>query len=145
MSGAPIKLRAPTPQEHPYIYAGWIRSCIAFPPARTWKGDDGKIHTAYLDCGWADILKKRIARLLPDTVVATAADAPDALIGFISATPKVVHFCYVEGPFRRRGVAKKMIETVAPEALVYTHWTPCAAAIKHNLEWSEYPLEIRIP
>lgn len=139
----PIVLRPPRKEEEAFIYAGWIRSCLSYPPARVWSDDRHRLHTKYLDSGWADTLKRRVAWHLLDTVVATAEGAPNALIGFISATPRVVHFVYVEGPFRRRGVARRMVALVAPGAIAYSHWTPAAAALFPTLEWNEYSLEDR--
>lgn len=140
MTSLPITLREPRVGEWPFVYAGWIRSCIRLPPARVYHDDQGRIRTRYLDDGWAEVLAKRIDRLRP---LVKVAEAEQSLVGFVCASPKALHFLYVEGRFRRRRVATSMLMAVAPEAKSATHWTPDLAKLRPAMLWDETALEER--
>jgi GNAT superfamily N-acetyltransferase len=137
-------LRPPTVAEHPFVFAGWIRSCRyvgpSYPtphgprrlPIRTWEG----------------VLHARIERLMGDCVA--VADEGGALVGFVAAenvSPAngVLHYVYVEHRFRRRGVAKAMLDGCGfRSSVVYTHVTDdLSFLVKPGWVWDPTALEIR--
>lgn len=84
-------------------------------------------------------------------IVLLAVDSqnPDSILGWIWAdvvdTALVIHYIYVKHAFRRRGVAKMLVQLVKdaekPPAIMYTHRTNVVPKIlkKEGLEWIYNP------
>ena len=73
---------------------------------------------------------------IADVRVACLADDPDVIIGFAITRPNILDYVYTKGPWRKQGVAKKLLEG---QVINYvTHITKPGEAIaksrgyKHN-------------
>jgi len=80
---------------------------------------------------------RRIAILLAraETVVAYFPEAPTEILGWVCAEPyrSVLHYVYVKGVYRERGIARGLVEPMKPRW--YTHYVDArgrtfAAAMK---------------
>jgi GNAT superfamily N-acetyltransferase len=114
-----VILRPPNPEEHAFVFAGWIRSCRFFPPGFYVNHERRSLPLKT----WETVLHRRIERLMGRVLV---AEEQGALTGFVCANalkvPSSLHYVYVEHRFRRRGVATFLLRMLDADAR-YTHLT----------------------
>jgi len=86
-----------------FIYATWLRSYKHDSPLTKYTK-----RTLFFDEH-----QKLLDRLLPKIQVIVACDEndQDLIFGFLAFEPKIVHFVYVKEPFRKMGIARKLIES----------------------------------
>lgn len=77
--------------------------------------------------------------------VAAPRDDDFTAYGFAVLQPGLCHMVYVKMPFRRLGIAKRLLSGIQTEGLVFTYWTSAVGewiydkypGLKYNPFWSE--------
>lgn len=142
-------LRPARDDEMSFVYAGWIRSSAASAPARVWRDGRGTLRTRRMNRrAWESALSTRVTRLRVTSML-LVAELEGALLGFVcyDLDGYWLHFVYVEGRFRRKGLAARMLNRVGTpeEGWRYTHWTPLVEElpVPGDWRWDEGGLEAR--
>jgi GNAT superfamily N-acetyltransferase len=84
---------------------------------------------------------------LAQVTIACVEEAEDEILGWLcweDADPTVLHYLYVKGPYRHKGVAKYLLEPVLDRHnVVMTHWTLGATASIIPRDWQYNPMYYR--
>jgi GNAT superfamily N-acetyltransferase len=129
VTSLPIQLRRARKADIPFITSSWLKSFRDAPFMGSCPND-----IYFFD------QHRVIESLLPRciTLVAVNEDDSDQILGWCAAelidTALVVHYMYVKHPFRKLGIAKRMLGTLqateSPPAVFYTHKTPAVPKLK---------------
>jgi len=109
-----IVVRDGRPDEEALVYKSWVGTYSSSLFARgISRGLFEERHTKLV----RDILKRGgVIR------VAHAAEEPDAILGWaVIERPNVLHYVYVKEPFRRLGIARRLVAEV-PARFRFTHY-----------------------
>lgn len=79
--------------------------------------------------------------------VATPLEASETILGYLVCSPSTAHYVYVKGPFRRFGIATRLLESLHPECKQYSYRTDTTAAINligklKHLSYNPYAEEL---
>jgi GNAT superfamily N-acetyltransferase len=117
-----------------WIFSSWLRSYFE----SEWAPD--KVHMARHHDLISDLL------LRSEVLVAHLPGEPDLFAGWICAERTAIHYCYVKHPYRRDGVATRLLQSLTYGPQAYTH--PAAkkimvAAARHGFHYDPYVLMLR--
>lgn len=99
-----VAIRLKESKDEPFIYNSWLQS-------------NKSRHPNIPSSDYYSLYKKIIADVLYKSIVVIACDPqdPEFIYGYAVIRPiddvKIIHYVYVKKPFRRFGVAKKMLES----------------------------------
>lgn len=98
-----IKIRAAKPEDINFIYSTWLRCYKHDSPITKYVKRDMFFdeHQKLLD-GLLTHVGVKVA-------IACEENDEDLIFGFLAYEPKIVHFVYIKEPFRKMGIAKKLI------------------------------------
>lgn len=138
MPTLPIQVRGAAKTDIPFITSSWLRSYR-----------DGYLVRAIPNTVYYYQHHKILEHLLPRSIVLVACNEqdPDQILGWICAevidTALVVHYVYTKQPFRKFGIAKRLVdllqETEQPPAVMVTHNTQMARPIIKAKKWIYNP------
>jgi len=140
VSTLPVEIRRATKRDIPFITSSWLKS---FRDGYWARGIPNNIY--YYN------QHKILEQLLPKGIVLVACNEqdPDQILGYVCAevvdTALVIHYMYVKHPFRKFGIATKLVmlleQSEKPPAIMYTHKTAAAKAIilAKELKWIYNP------
>lgn len=98
---------------------------------------------------WADIMRPVIAKVLDRPDVVTVIAHSSVLCGFICAEPGYVYYVYVAQPFRRNGLARRLLASVNidPEShFSYACRTKGSWEVRSKIPLAKYdPYRARFP
>lgn len=108
---SPLKVRRASSDDLRFIHSSWHTTFWKTNAKRTTEWSVYK-----------DEMDQRIDRLLArsETLVATAAEVPDEILGYAVLEGDVLHFAYVKSVYRGMGIAKGLVRG---RAKWYTHAT----------------------
>ena len=125
-----IAVRQGVTADVPFIFSSWLKSYRANSPfARSVS------ERIYFDREHA-IIERILAR--GRTLVAHVEGDPDTILGYLVAEqfaiPAVAHWLYVKGPWRRAGIASKLVEASGLDMADchYTHQTKATGYLLHR-------------
>ena len=134
----PIQVRKAGRADIPFITSSWLRSFR-----------DGYLVRSIPNTVYYYQHHKILEALLPRSVVLIACNEenPDQILGWICAevvdTALVIHYMYVKQPFRKFGIAKRLVgileESESPPAVMVTHSTPISRPIIKDKGWVYNP------
>lgn len=128
---ADVAIREAVAGDVPFVLNSWLQSFARAPFARLVPVD------AYWR-GHHELVLSVLGR--SETRVACSPTDTDAIMGWSVTAPGVVHYVYVKFPYRRLGIARRLLAHV-PEAARYTHATPVLASlpVPRGWQWDPYP------
>lgn len=113
-----IELRVAKPEDLNFIFATWLKSY------RHSSQFARRISNTVFFTWHHKVIERLIGRGAQISVAHPKGE-PDVILGYGCAElfdgQPVVHFIYVKKPFRRMGVATKLLEGLTPT--LFTHWT----------------------
>lgn len=146
METPPLLVRRASKPDLRFITSSWLKSNRDAPMVQ------GIPNTVYYHYH-----HKILEELIPRSLVLVACDPEDTgyIYGWACAevvdTALVVHYVYVRYDWRRKGVAKAMMDVLmdaeSPPAVIHTHRTHTARKILRNKTWiyNPYMLFTRLP
>lgn len=136
-----FKVRQAKSDDVNFIYSTWLRCYKHDSPLTKYTKREVffEAHQKLLD----KILTKKEIKV----AVAVSKDDDDLIFGFLAYEPKIIHFVYVKEPFRKEGIARKLIESqgIDPNECKASHLTYSLldlwTAKKITTEFNPYVLE----
>lgn len=135
MSQLPVQIRRATKRDIPFITSSWLKSFR-----------DGYFARGIPNTTYYYHHHRILEQLLPRgiTLVVCNEEDPDQILGWCNAevvdTALVLHYVYIKHPFRKFGLAKRVVEllleTEKPPAVIYTHKTPTASKIMKDRDFN---------
>jgi GNAT superfamily N-acetyltransferase len=130
MPRPPVEIRPATLDERRFARASWFSSYRTggfAPPVGfdVYKAGQGRL----------------IERLEPSctVLVASAIAVPDEVCGWVAATDRAVHYCYVKQAYRRLGIARLLLEG---ESRRYSHETRAGRILARKLGFKFDPYAV---
>lgn len=126
---ADVAFRPAGQADVPFVLNSWLQSyaraplALAVPREAYWRGHH-------------DLVLAILGRC--ETTVACAPSDPDAIMGWATTWAGGVHYVYVKFPYRRLGIARRLLEHL-PERSRYTHQTAIVASLPVPREWEFDP------
>lgn len=117
-SGVEFVIRPGTKADQAFVARSWVLSLKGANRATKWA------HTPTFLRHHHKVVDRLLA--LPTVRVRVAAPVDDdfTVLGFaVIEPPTLVHMVYVKAPFRRMGIASRLLTGAKPVGLVYTHMT----------------------
>lgn len=138
----PIALRAAKPEDIAFFYSATLQSNLY--SSNTYRSILPPVYYR----GHKKVLERLLEAPGSRMIVACMEDAPEVIIGFaLAGHERLLHYVYVKRPFRKFGVARKMLEhlDISPSDCVTSHWTDDATEILrakrlHGLVYNPYVL-----
>ena len=134
----PIQIRKAQKSDIPFITSSWLRS-----------NRDGFMVRSVPNTVYYYKHHKILESLLPRGIVIVACNEedPDQILGWCCAevldTALVIHYIYIKQPFRRFGIASRMIallkQTEQPPAIMVTHSNPMVRPLIKERKWVYNP------
>lgn len=130
-----LAFRPATPTDLPLVYGSWLASFRLSHAA-------GLVPMATYGATYTDAIDRLLARKGCRVIVAHHPDeAPGAadVYGWAcveDGVPPALHYCYVIGPYRRKGLARALLEHAGirvDSPWVYTYKTPVVAKLSSKL------------
>lgn len=133
-----ISLRQATSDDLPFVYNSWLKAYKHSSrfAQRITNEVFFKYHHQVID---------RILARGAKVLIATPENDEHTILGYIVYEPYnalVLHFCYVKMPFRRFGVAHKLLSPLLSEAglngtlVTFSHWTK-------DMDWASEKLKLQ--
>lgn len=116
-----------------FLISSWLRSFAASKLALMADSD------AYFQ-GYKLLVEAALSR--SRVLVACQKADPDAIVGWVAVEPGDVprlHYVYVKHPFRRFGVARRLLSPLLEKPCVYTHETPVLRRLTVPSQWTYNP------
>lgn len=136
MSSWKWEIRKALPADIEFIYATWIKSF--WSDSQCPIGDLGLGTRKTLFCReYQKILDGIFYDRETETYVAHAFQDPHTILGYLVATPPVVHYAFVKEPFRKYGIAKSL-HTASKCGPLITHRTLALNPIMKKYSQLEY-------
>lgn len=140
MSNQRVEIRSANKDDIPFVYSTWLRSYKHSSPVTRCIRSDA------FYAGHQKILDSILSSEGVTVVIACDREDLNLIFGFLAYEPEIVHFVYIKKPFRKMGIAKKLLESQKIELnkCKTTHvtdemlemWT----AGKTNIEYDPYLL-----
>jgi GNAT superfamily N-acetyltransferase len=121
MPRPPVEIRPATEEERRLVRASWFSSY------RT-GGFAPQVGFDLYKAGQGALIERLVRA--SSVFVAAAEAVPDEVCGWIVASDKAVHYCYVKQAYRRVGVATLLLEGEAPR---YSHETRAGRLLARKL------------
>lgn len=121
----PLVVRPARASDRGYVLKNWLRSYAESRFAR----EAGKPYWR----GEARLIDRHIER--GEVNVAAYAEDDDVIAGFICASYRVLHFVFVTESYRRKGIAKMLVDSLSAEPDVYSRRTPLLGSIRLPPTW----------
>lgn len=130
----PVRIRRATKRDIPFITNSWLRSLRNAPQVQGIPNN-----TYYYQH------HKLLEQLIPRSVVLVICNEndEDQILGWCCAevvdTALVVHYVYIKHPFRKLGLATRLVklleESEQPPAIMHTHMTEIGRRIVKEKDW----------
>lgn len=130
---AEVVLREARDTDTRFLVHSWLRSFEASKVALLAARD------AYFQ-GYKPLVEAALTR--SRVLVACQKADPDAIVGWVAVEPGDVprlHYVYVKHPFRRFGIAKRLVAPLLGSAVTYTHETPVLRRLTVPSQWTYNP------
>ena len=146
MPALPVEIRRARKADIPFITSSWLKS-----------NRYGYMVQSVPNTVYYHQHHKVLEQIIPRSVVLVACnhEDPDQILGWMCAevvdTAMVVHYVYVKKSFRRFGLAKRLIDTMAkvedPPAFMATHSNRDIRDTleRHNVIYNPYLLFAKLP
>lgn len=128
-----VVLREARDSDKAFLISSWLRSFAASKLALLADSD------AYFQ-GYRPLVEAALSR--SRVLVACQKADPDAIVGWVAVEPGDVprlHYVYVKHPFRRFGIAKRLVAPLLGAAVTYTHETPVLRRLTVPKGWRYNP------
>lgn len=130
---AEVVLREARDSDTAFLISSWLRSFAASKLALM--ADSDAYFRGYKPIVLAALKRSRV-------LVACQKADPDAIVGWVAVEPGDVprlHYVYVKHPFRRFGIAKRLVAPLLGAAVTYTHETPVLRRLRVPEGWTYNP------
>jgi GNAT superfamily N-acetyltransferase len=136
-----ILIREAIESDHAFILATWLRSAYA---ATSKTVNDNKVIKLIKPDIFFREHQELIKQILSDnktfTYVACAEDYQDQLFGYICVHGDCLHYLYVKQPYRKNGVATKLIEEIGSDSIInHSHWSGDFVHLSRKIKSSYNP------
>ncbi len=132
--GLAVGLRDATPEDESFIFSSWL---VSFRENGDWprRISKGRYFAEH---------KITVMKLLAvsSTLVACNPDKPGQILGYVVHQGRnILHWLYVKEPFRRDGLATRLLTEAQATDADCSHWTSAAAALGARLRYDPFLLE----
>lgn len=126
--GASVAIRPLCADDEAFVFETWLKGAKR-STYHAQRIRDGVFYRQH------HLVIERILERDPVALIAHTTDCPDVILGYVIAEKAgplhwgdspILHWCYVKLPWRKLGIATKLIEKATegnPERAVFTHWT----------------------
>lgn len=131
MSERPWELRPMRESDRHYVLSSWLRSYQECPEFR------GLRRAVYFAI-YEPLVKAMLAR--STVAVATLPGAEDIVIGWMAVEDDLLHYVLAKPRWRKLGVARWLLESMADIPVTYTHAPPLGLLAKVPGSWTYDPM-----
>ena len=129
-----IKIRNPSPEDIPFIYATWLNSYC----------HDSALGKSVRNSVFHKEYKEVIDRIIQNSqaLIACHTDDPNVLFGYLIYSDGVAHYSFVKEAFRRFGIAKELLKesNLDIEKMIVTHKTFYLAGMNQQFNFNPFGL-----
>lgn len=109
---APFQIRPPSQSDRAFIAAAWARGAHEHYYAGVPKAEFRR--------GFERLMDRAFARA--EVALICDESDPDELFGFVVYEPGKLHWVYTKGPFRRLGMARRLLDYAFSDGPITARW-----------------------